>query len=290
MDLLFRNYPRMHNPQLAHAFRCCSIRWKIASKRFDAAWFARAVVLGVVLPHICSPDTATASNISSASIAGSDASGLEVAPTAARTANFEQETPSPASRKLADWVMNRGDNGKLPFVIVDKVVARVFVFNAEGQLKGASSALLGLAVGDDSVPGIGQRKLSSIRPNERTTPAGRFVASLDHDIHGTEILWVDYDTAVSLHAVVKGTPKERRAARLASPSALDKRISYGCINVPVKFYEQVVSPIFTGTNGIVYILPETRAAEDVFGSYGVNDSSRMDVLARPVPPSYSAIK
>ena len=186
--------------------------------------------------------------------------------------------------------MNSGDNGKLPFVIIDKVNARVFVFNAVGQLKGASSALLGLAVGDDSVPGIGQRKLSSIQPNERTTPAGRFVASLDRDIHGTEILWVDYDTAISLHAVVKGTPKERRAARLASPSVLDKRISYGCINVPVKFYEQVVSPIFTGTNGIVYILPETRSAEDVFGSFDVTDSSRKDVVTLPVPASYSAIR
>ena len=290
MNFLFGNYPKMHESQLAHGFRFCSVRWKFIPKGFDAARFARVVVLGMVLSHICSPNTATAATISSSSIAGSNASEFEVPPIAARIANFEQEAPSPASRKLADWVMNIGDNGKLPFVIVDKVSARVFVFNAEGQLKGASSILLGLAVGDDSVPGIGQRKLSSIRPNERTTPAGRFVASLDHDIHGVEILWVDYDTAISLHAVVKGTPQERRAARLASPSVLDKRISYGCINVPVKFYEQVVSPIFTGTNGIVYILPETRSAEDVFGLYDVNDSSRKDVLTRSVPPSYSAIK
>ena len=192
----------------------------------------------------------------------------------AKSASFGQEVSSPESRKLADWVMDSGNNGKLPFIIVDKVQARVFVFDAQGQLRGASSALLGLAVGDDSVPGIGQRKLSSIRPAERTTPAGRFVASLDRDIHGQEVLWVDYETAVSLHPVVKGVPKERRAERLASPSPLDKRISYGCINVPVKFYERVVSPTFTGTNGIVYVLPETRSAVEVFGSYDVQDASR----------------
>ena len=197
------------------------------------------------------------------------------APTKTATgANFGQVIPSPGSQKLADWVVHSSDNGKLPFIIIDKAGAQVYVFDAEGQLRGASAALLGLAVGDDTVPGIGQRKLSSIRPAERTTPAGRFVAALDRDIHGEEVLWVDYEAAVSLHRVPRGQPKERRLERLASPSPLDNRISYGCINVPVKFYENVVSPSFTGTNGIVYILPETRSAREVFGSYDVQDSLR----------------
>lgn len=200
-----------------------------------------------------------------------------------RLANFGLEVVSAESRKLADWVTDSGDNGKLPFLIIDKVQARVFVFDAQGQLRGASAALLGLAVGDDSVPGIGQRKLSSIRPDERTTPAGRFVASLDRDLHGQEILWVDYDSALSLHRVVTAQPKERRAERLASPSPADNRISFGCINVPVKFYEQVVSPSFAGTNGIVYILPETRSAREVFGSYDVEDLSRNKASAIVVP-------
>ncbi|WP_205853008.1 hypothetical protein [Polaromonas sp. AER18D-145] len=200
-----------------------------------------------------------------------------------RLANFGQEMSSPESRKLAEWVVDSADNGKLPFMIIDKVQARVFMFDAQGQLRGAANALLGLAVGDDSVPGIGQRKLSSIRPAERTTPAGRFVASLDRDIHGQEVLWVDYDSALSLHRVVTGQPKERRAERLATPSPLDNRISFGCINVPVKFYENVVSPSFTGTNGIVYILPETRSAREVFGSYDVQDSSRKQAAAKVAP-------
>ena len=200
-----------------------------------------------------------------------------------RLANFGMEAFSPESRKLADWVVDSADNGKLPFMIIDKAQARVFVFDVQGQLRGATAALLGLAIGDHTVPGIGQRKLSSIRPDERTTPAGRFVASLDRDIHGHEVLWVDYDSALSLHRVVTGQPKERRAERLASPSPLDNRISFGCINVPVKFYEQVVSPSFTGTNGIVYILPETRTAAQVFGSYDVDDSPRRQALLNVVP-------
>ena len=200
-----------------------------------------------------------------------------------RLANFRSEVFSSESRKLADWIVDSADNGKLPFMIIDKVQARVFVFDAEGQLKGAAAALLGLALGDDSVPGIGQRKLSSIRPEERTTAAGRFVASLDRDIHGHEVLWVDYDSALSLHRVVAGQTKERRAERLATPSPLDNRISFGCINVPVKFYEQVVSPSFTGTNGIVYILPETRSAREVFGSYDVMNSPQKQMSADVAP-------
>ena len=172
-------------------------------------------------------------------------------------------------------------------MIIDKVQARVFVFDAQGQLRAAAPVLLGLAIGDHTVPGIGQRKLSSIRPDERTTPAGRFVASLDRDIHGDEVLWVDYDSALSLHRLVKGQPKERRAERLASPTPLDNRVSFGCINVPPKFYEQVISPSFTGTNGIVYVLPEIRSAHDVFGSYDVQDVSRKQASVTAAPPSDS---
>jgi hypothetical protein len=189
--------------------------------------------------------------------------------------SFESENASPDAHQIADWIVDSGDNHKLPFVIVDKKDARVFVFFADGRLRGAAPALLGLAVGDDSVPGIGNRKLATIRPDERTTPAGRFVAATDRNLHGGEILWVDYDAAISLHPVITSNPKERRAERLASPTPLDNRISYGCINVPVDFFKRVVSPAFSGTNGIVYILPETRSIEKVFASYDVMKRARL---------------
>lgn len=50
---------------------------------------------------------------------------------------------------------------------------------------------------------------------------------------------------------------------------LDNRISYGCINVPALFYQQVISPTFKKTSGVVYVLPETRSAQQQFGSYRV---------------------
>lgn len=188
----------------------------------------------------------------------------------ARQVNFEGESASADARQVADWVIDTDDNYSLPFLIVDKVSAKVFVFHADGRLRGATSALLGLAVGDDSVPGIGERKLSSIRLDERTTPAGRFVANLDHNLHGGEILWVDYDAAISLHPVATSNAKERRAERLATLSPLDNRISYGCINVPADFFKNVVSAALKARNGIVYVLPETRSPQKVFAFDDVN--------------------
>jgi hypothetical protein len=150
----------------------------------------------------------------------------------------------------------------------------VYVFNADGRLRGAAPALLGLAHGDDSVPGIGKRKLATILPEERTTPAGRFVASLDRNLHGGEILWVDYENAISLHPVITTDPTEHRAQRLASPSPLDNRISYGCINVPVAFFHRVIHAAFARTNGVVYVLPEVRPVSEVFSNYDVDVSAR----------------
>jgi len=188
-----------------------------------------------------------------------------------KRASFNQESASREARYVADWVVDAGDNRSMPFAIVDKVDAKVFVFDADGRLRSAAPALLGLARGDDSVPGIGDRKLSSIRPEERTTPAGRFVVALGENARGEDVLWVDYDGAVSMHRVVVGKPKDRRAERLATPTPLDNRVSYGCINVPAKFYENVVRPAFTGTDGVVYVLPETRLAREVFASYDVDE-------------------
>jgi hypothetical protein len=181
----------------------------------------------------------------------------------ARPTDFLGEAASSDVRQVADWTIGSDDHAGLPFVIVDKVQARVFVFNGHGALLGAAPALVGLARGDDSVPGIGDRPLAAIAPSERTTPAGRFVASLGQDLN-KEVLWVDYADAISLHPVINSNPREHRLRRLASVEPLEHRISYGCINVPAAFYARVVSPAFAGTHGIVYVLPETRSIAATF--------------------------
>lgn len=160
--------------------------------------------------------------------------------------------------RLLDWVASSGDAHGLPFIIIDKREALARAYDARGVLQGESTVLLGAAKGDDSPPGIGTMRLADIRPAMRITPAGRFEAQIGRDLGPREVLWVDYDAAVSLHRVVTGNVAEHRLRRLASPAVADKRISYGCINVPVAFFEQVVLPLFKPANGIVYVLPEAR--------------------------------
>jgi hypothetical protein len=81
---------------------------------------------------------------------------------------------------------------------------------------------------------------------------------MGHNHKGKEILWVDYEGSLSMHAVVKGTARDRRAQRLASPTHSDNRISFGCINVPKKFFKNVVVDQFSSKGAVVYILPETK--------------------------------
>ncbi len=237
--------------------------------------FVAAGLLGLLAAAILQPaladDSAPAAKPSGAELAHADILARSPAPLGpaaghgSTQANFQQETASEDVRHLADRVVETTDNHRMPFVIVDKVDARVFVFDAGGKLRGAAPALLGLALGDDSTAAIRNRKMKDIGPGLRVTPAGRFVAALGHDAAGKEILWVDYVDSIAMHPVVTNRPEEHRLQRLASPKPLDHRISWGCINVPKKFYESVVSPAFTGTQGIVYVLPEIRKAREVFG-------------------------
>jgi len=166
--------------------------------------------------------------------------------------------------EVTAWVTAKGDNHGMPFVVVDKKAAEVFVFDGGGRLVGESAVLLGLARGDDSAPGVGDKTLSDIRPEERTTPAGRFVASLGYGLGKQEILWVDYASALALHPVSPANSKEGRLQRIASNSPLDRRITFGCINVPAAFYDAVIHPTFLKTSGVVYILPEIKSVAEVF--------------------------
>jgi hypothetical protein len=187
----------------------------------------------------------------------------------ARLADFGAVVPSPEVRHIANWAVYTHDHRNRSLVIVDKKNASVYVFDPGGHLQGTSPVLLGSAIGDDSVPGIGERPISQVLPQERTTPAGRFVAETGMNLRGEDVVWVDYDAAVSMHRVITTNPAEHRLERLASPGVEDNRISYGCINLPRDFYEKVLSPAVHSAGAIIYVLPETRSAQQVFGSFDV---------------------
>lgn len=173
--------------------------------------------------------------------------------------------PSEAELRVAAWVAASGDNQALPYAIVDKIGAALFLFDGKGKPLGAVPVLIGVAVGDDATPGVGSKNLAEIGPAEKTTPAGRFLAKFGLAFGRERILWVDYATSVALHPIPPhANPKEQRRQRMLSPSPDDNRITFGCINVPASFYGKALRPAFQRKGGYVYVLPDTKPIEEVF--------------------------
>ena len=184
--------------------------------------------------------------------------------------DFGAERASDDARYAAGWVLDGADNLGQPFAIVDKKDARIYVFDPIGRLIGASAVLLGYAPGDLSVADIAYRSPASLVPAERTTPAGRFATEPGHNDKGEDIVWVDYVASLAIHRLRPAPAQERRAARLATPTPDDNRISYGCIVVPVAFYEAVVNPTLGSQRGVIYVLPESQPVQAMFGAVEVS--------------------
>lgn len=167
--------------------------------------------------------------------------------------------------ELAGWVVATNDNHGYPFAIIDKASAQVLVFSGDGRIRGAAPALLGSATGDHTAPGVAGLALSAIPGRDRTTPAGRFVGGFGPSIDAGRVLWVDYDSAVSIHPLIDG-PTERRGERLATPSPDDNRITHGCINVSTAFYESIILPTFE-RGGVFYVLPDAAPLAETFPEF-----------------------
>lgn len=186
--------------------------------------------------------------------------GLQAAPV-----DFGHLRPTSDARQMADWIVQTRDHAGLPFALVDKKAAMLYLFGADGRLRAASPALLGLTVGDSGAPDLNQRDLSTLALHERTTPAGRFEAQPGRNLQGEPVVWVDYGAALAIHRLRPGPAHERRAARLQSPSPADNKVSLGCVVVPVAFYVQQVEPLLGAGRSVVYVLPETRSLGETFG-------------------------
>ncbi|MEJ7932370.1 hypothetical protein WG922_20525 [Ramlibacter sp. AN1015] len=198
-----------------------------------------------------------------------------------RLAQFGDSPATPEARHVANWALHSGDHQNRSVVVVDKKDARVFVFDKDGRLLGATPALLGSAIGDHTVPGVGDKPIAQVLPEERTTPAGRFIAEPGMNANGEDVVWVDYDAAVSMHRVRATVKSERRLQRLASPTPADNRISYGCINLPKAFYEDILRPAVQSAGAVIYVLPETASPPEVFGSYEVPHADILALFANP---------
>ena len=114
---------------------------------------------------------------------------------------------------------------------------------------------------------------AKIPGRDRTTPAGHFVGGYGPSIDAGRVLWVDYESAVSLHPASVGLAEERRAERLASPSTDDNRVTHGCIAVSVAFYQGVIRSTFE-RGGAFYILPDEDSLAETFPNFAQSRAQR----------------
>ncbi len=194
-------------------------------------------------------------------------------------ADFRDVAPTPDARQMADWVVARRDNGKLPFMVLDKRDARLYVFEAGGHLVDQTPVLLGSSHGDDTFPGIGEVPIAKVKPYQRTTAAGRFVTRPGLDADRTDVVWLDYDAALAMHRVINKVKSEHRLRRIAAADPKVRRISWGCINIPIAFFDTYISPVFGKRTGVTYVIPETKTFAAVFQHDGAGPAPEVTTAA-----------
>ena len=156
-------------------------------------------------------------------------------------------------------VMKAQDHRGLPFAVVDKKSAQLFVFDGAGQLRGGAAVLIGLTPGDVEVDQAVSASNSGLSVAQRTTPAGRFSSEPGRNLSGEAIVWMDYTARLAIHRLRPAAAHERRAERLASTTPDDNRITLGCVVVDPLFFDLVVAPTLGMGYGVVYVLPEIQA-------------------------------
>jgi hypothetical protein len=194
---------------------------------------------------------------------------------------------APDAGYVARWVIDNADNHNQPFAIVDKRGARLYLFSRFGELIAVTPVLLGLAPGDEAISDIAKRAPSSLTPSERTTPSGRFASQPGHNNRGEDIVWIDYDASLAIHRLRPAPPSEHRVERISSPRTDDKRISFGCVVVPVPFYDQFIAASLGQKHGVVYVLPETRSVQEMLGEL---ELARHEPSAPAKPPTEEAVR
>jgi hypothetical protein len=204
------------------------------------------------------------------------AGAAPLAATAAPAGWLGTERVAQDIRDFVNGLVALKDHEGLPFAVIDKQRAQIHVFDASGRLRASSAVLLGQTRGDRSAPAVGEHTQGGHVPvAERTTPAGRFVAEPGRNLHGEHVVWVDYDAAFAIHRLRPGPSQALRAARLASSSPADKRLSLGCVIVPVKFYVDIVAHLLGRGRSIVYVLPEQGVPADVLANGARERTARL---------------
>lgn len=170
-------------------------------------------------------------------------------------------------QQVADNRMRANPNK--PIAIVDKQMGLTYVIDANGVLAGKSASLTGKTKGDvRSEAAKKTANVESIAEKDKVTEAGMFDASVKNVPHyGNVITLQIFDNySIAMHPTYLGAPAEQRQARLESATPEDNRISFGCINVPNEFMQNVVfKAIPKGVKSFpIVVIPESKSIQEFF--------------------------
>lgn len=183
------------------------------------------------------------------------------------TADFRGTDHSPFTGLLANWVVATKAHQGRAFIVADKPGGKLYAFDANGAVIGDAPALYGASMKDRLTPEQLSKPIEKMTADEKVTPAGQWTVTLNQDRDYEWTLDFEGGNGLAIHSVYLGAPSENRLARLASPSAADNFISWGCINVPADFEKSVLRQNFANRAGHgLFILPvQTETITDTFG-------------------------
>lgn len=151
------------------------------------------------------------------------------------------------------------------FIIADKANAEIHVVSQHGEILASSKALFGKDVSDK----LDIAAYNGLKPfNAKSTPAGIFKTTKMNSpkYGGTILAFIEGDKVLTaFHRVYTGNPAQHRDKRIMSDSPSERRITNGCINVPVEFFDANLEALPNGT--FVFILPETVKNPKQFSDY-----------------------
>ena len=165
----------------------------------------------------------------------------------------EANAATPTETTVVQNIVEQNDNQGKQFIVADKQAGTLTMYTASGQQITSTPALFGKTEGDSvSSKNTPSGRFETKQVNVRTEGYGGSAQVLTQNGQNLQLGGSSY----AIHRVYTKYASENRQGRLGTPTASDNRISRGCINVPVDFYDTYLN---SDQDTVVYVMPETDA-------------------------------
>lgn len=165
----------------------------------------------------------------------------------------EANAATPTETAVVQNIVGQNDNQGKQFIVADKQAGTLTMYTASGQQITSTPALFGKTAGDSvSSKNTPSGRFETKQANVRTEGYGGSAQVLTQNGQNLQLGGSPY----AIHRVYTKYASENRQGRLDTPTATDNRISLGCINVPVDFYDTYLN---SDQDTVVYVMPETDA-------------------------------